>query len=70
MSHNGSASCVAKNQDCIHSADPAEYGCHLTVSFYNEWEQNAGREIEGNIQMILAPGDACGGGELVASRCG
>lgn len=28
------------------------------------------REIEGNIQMILAPGDACGGGELVASRCG
>lgn len=28
------------------------------------------REIEGNIQMILAPGYACGGGELIASRCG
>lgn len=28
------------------------------------------REIEGNIQMILAPGYACGGGELVVSRCG
>lgn len=25
---------------------PAEYGCHLTVSFYNEWEQNA--VVKGN----------------------
>lgn len=28
------------------------------------------REIEGNIQTFLAPGYACGGGELVVSRCG
>lgn len=28
------------------------------------------REIEGNIQMILAPGYVCGDGELIASHCG
>lgn len=28
------------------------------------------REIEGNIQMILAPGYVCGEGELIASHCG
>lgn len=46
MSYNGSASYIAKNQDCIHSADPAGYCCHLTVSFYKKWERNA--VVEGN----------------------
>lgn len=35
------ASYAAKTQDCIQSADPVEYGCHLTLSFYNKREQNA-----------------------------
>ncbi|KAF0024783.1 hypothetical protein F2P81_023585 [Scophthalmus maximus] len=30
MPYNGTASYVAKNQDCIYCADPAENGCHLT----------------------------------------
>lgn len=46
MSYNGRASYVAKKQDCIQSSNPVEYGCHFTVSFYNEWEQNA--VVEGN----------------------
>ena len=32
---------LPKTRIAFTAQDPAEYGCHLTVSFYNEWEQNA-----------------------------
>lgn len=62
MPHNGIASCIAKNQDCIHPADPAEYiAVILQFPFITTGNKmQRWREIKGT-QMILALGYACGG---------
>lgn len=63
MPHNGAASCIAKNRDCIHPADQAEYiAVILRFPFITTGNKMLRwREIKGSIQMILASGYARGG---------